>query len=159
MNVQIQTLKAEIAADLKAIAEIYDALTEYDTRLTGDERVIVLAYYLHNLYCAFESIFQRVASVFGNQIADRSGWHAGLLRRMTLDIEGVRPRLLSDQSYDCLDELRRFRHLFRSAYRMRLDAERLALAYRRARVLERIYRADIEQFLAFLDGLIRVESG
>jgi hypothetical protein len=158
MNVQIQTLKAEIAADLKAIAEIYDALTEYDTRLTGDERVIVLAYYLHNLYCAFESIFQRVASVFGNQIADRSGWHAGLLRRMTLDIEGVRPRLLSDQSYDCLDELRRFRHLFRSAYRMRLDAERLALAYRRARVLERIYRADIEQFLAFLDGLIRVEG-
>ncbi|ABQ92436.1 hypothetical protein [Roseiflexus sp. RS-1] len=158
MNVQIQTLKAEIAADLKAIAEIYDALTEYDTRLTGDERVIVLAYYLHNLYCAFESIFQRVASVFGNQIADRSGWHAGLLRRMTLDIDGVRPRLLSDQSYDCLDELRRFRHLFRSAYRMRLDAERLALAYRRARVLERIYRADIEQFLAFLDGLIRVEG-
>ena len=158
MNVQIQTLKAEIAADLKAIAEIYDALTEYDTRLTGDERVIVLAYYLHNLYCAFESIFQRVASVFGNQIADRSGWHAGLLRRMTLDIDGVRPRLLSDQSYDCLDELRRFRHLFRSAYRMRLDAERLALAYRRARVLERLYRADIEQFLAFLDGLIRVEG-
>jgi hypothetical protein len=158
MNVQIQTLKAEIAADLKAIADIYDALTEYDTRLTGDERVIVLAYYLHNLYCAFESIFQRVASVFGNQIADRSGWHAGLLRRMTLDIDGVRPRLLSDQSYDCLDELRRFRHLFRSAYRMRLDAERLALAYRRARVLERIYRADIEQFLAFLDGLIRVEG-
>lgn len=44
MNVQIQTLKAEIAADLKAITEIYDALTEYDTRLTGDERVIVLAY-------------------------------------------------------------------------------------------------------------------
>ena len=159
MNVQIQTLKAEIAADLKAIAEIYDALTEYDTRLTGDERVIVLAYYLHNLYCAFESIFQRVASVFGNQIADRSVWHAGLLRRMTLDIEGVRPRLLSDQSYDCLDELRRFRHLFRSAYRQRLDAERLALAYRRARVLEHVYRADIEQFLAFLDGLIRVESG
>ena len=41
----------------------------------------------------------------------------------------------------------------------RLDAERLALAYRRARVLEHVYRADIEQFLAFLDGLIRVESG
>jgi hypothetical protein len=78
---------------------------------------------------------------------------------MTLDIDGVRPRLLSDQSYDCLDELRRFRHLFRSAYRQRLDAERLALAYRRARVLEHVYRADIEQFLAFLDGLIRVESG
>lgn len=77
---------------------------------------------------------------------------------MTLDIEGIRPRLLSDQAYDCLDELRRFRHLFRSAYRMRLDAERLALVYRKAQALEHVYQADIERFLAFLDTLAQVEG-
>jgi predicted nucleotidyltransferase len=32
----------------------------------------------------------------------------------------------------------RFRHLFRSAYRLRLDAERLALVYKRAQILEQI---------------------
>ena len=74
---------------------------------------------------------------------------------MTLDIEGLRPRLLSEQAYDSLDELRRFRHLFRSAYRLRLDAERLALVRRKAQTLERIYRADVERFLAFLDDLIK----
>ncbi|MDW8234320.1 MAG: hypothetical protein RMJ54_16180 [Roseiflexaceae bacterium] len=158
MNARIQMLKAEIAADLKAIAEIYSALAVYGDGLTDNERIIVVAYYLHNLYCAFEGIFQRVAEVFENHISDKGGWHAELLRRMTLDIEGVRPRLLSDQAYDSLDELRRFRHLFRSAYRMRLDAERLALVYRKAQALEHVYRADIERFLAFLDTLAQVEG-
>lgn len=86
-------------------------------------------------------------------MSDRAGWHADLLRRMTLDIEGVRPHVLSAQAYDSLDELRRFRHVFRSAYRLHLDPDRLALVDRRARALERVYRADIQQFLTFLDEL------
>jgi hypothetical protein len=153
MNAQIQTLKAEIAADLEAIAEIYQSLDEVGSDLRNEQQRIVVAYYLHNLYCAFESIFQRIALIFGNQISDRAGWHADLLRRMMLDIEGVRPHVLSPQAYDSLDELRRFRHLFRSAYRLRLDPDRLALVYRRARALEQVYRADIRQFVAFLDDL------
>lgn len=50
-----------------------------------------------------------------------------------------------------LDELWRFPHLFRSAYRQCLDAERLALVHCEAQKLERVYQADIERFLAFLD--------
>jgi hypothetical protein len=157
MDIQIQTLKADIQADLKAIAEIYVALGHYGTTIAdNEETLIVVAYYLHNLYCAFESIFQRIAEVFGNQISDQAGWHVELLRRMTLEIEGLRPRLLSDDAYDALDELRRFRHLFRSAYRLHLDADRLALVHRKARVLDQIYRADVERFLAFLDSLLKV---
>jgi len=155
MSAQIRTLKADVASDVKAITEIYAALHRYDAEPMGDEQVIIVAYHLHNLYCAFESIFQRIAEVFGNQLSDQAGWHAELLRRMTLDIEGLRPRLLSEQAYDSLDELRRFRHLFRSAYRLRLDTERLALVRRKAQTLERIYRADVERFLAFLDDLIK----
>jgi hypothetical protein len=154
MDAQIRTLKADIRADLEAIADIYAALNRHNTP-TGEEQLIVVAYYLHNLYCAFESILQRIAEVFGNHISDRAGWPADLLRRMTLDIEGLRPRLLSDEVYDNLDELRRFRHLFRSAYRLRLDAERLALVYRKARALEQIYQTDIEHFLTFLDSLLQ----
>ena len=159
MHTRILTLKADIAADLQAIAELYTALGHYETLPTDDEHLIVVAYYLHNLYCAFESIFQRIAEAFENQLADRAGWHAALLRRMTLDIESIRPRLLSEEAADSLDELRRFRHLFRSAYRLRLDAERLALVYRKAHQLEQVYRADIEQFTTFLDGLLATEDG
>ncbi len=158
MNAQIQTLKADIKADLQAIAEIYSTLHRYDASSLDDEQVVVVAYYLHNLYSAFESIFQRIATVFENQISDQAGWYAELLRHMTLDIEGIRPRVISDAAYDALDELRRFRHVFRSAYRTRLDAERLNLVYRKAQALEQVYQGEIEGFLAFLDSLGQGDS-
>jgi hypothetical protein len=158
MEAQIRTLKADIAADLDSIADIFTAINRYDAVTIEEEQLIVVGYYLHNLYCAFESIFRRIAEIFENQIPDRSGWHVELLRRMTLDIEGIRPPLLSDEAYDSLDELRRFRHLFRSAYRLHLDAERLALVRKKARALEGIYRSEIEGFLGFLDSLLQVEE-
>jgi hypothetical protein len=158
MDIHIRTLKADIAADSEAIADIYAAMARYETVPTGEEQLIALAYYLHNLYCAFESIFRRVAEVFGNQMSDRAGWHADLLRRMTLDIEGIRPRLLSDETYKNLDELRRFRHLFRSAYRLHLDADRLALVHKKARALKQVYRDDLERFLAFLESLLQIKE-
>jgi len=158
MNAQIRVLKADIAADLQAIAEIYASLNVYPEVLTSQEQVISVAYYLHNLYCAFESVFQHVAEVFENQIPDRAVWHVGLLHRMTLDIEGVRPRLISPAAFDSLDELRRFRHLFRSAYRLHLDAERLALVRRKAQALEAVCRTDMDRFLAFLDSLLQTEG-
>jgi len=153
MREKILALKADISADLQAIEQIYEQLTRYGDTVANEERAIVVGYFLHNLYNAFESIFQRVAETFENDIADKSQWHALLLRRMALDIGGVRPRLLSEEAYQCLDELRRFRHLFRSLYTASLDVERLRLALSKARRLEALFRTDIGRFLAYLDQL------
>ncbi len=153
MNSKIRTLKASLTADSQAIAEIYAALNRYPEELANEEQLIAAGYYLHNLYSAFESIFQRIAEVFENHIDDQATWHAELLHRMTLDIDGIRPRLVSPEAYDGLDELRRFRHLFRSAYRIHLDPERLALVRRKAKSLEQVYAQDMARFQAFLDQL------
>jgi hypothetical protein len=153
MREKALALKADINADVQAIEQIYHQLARHGDSIAETEHAIVVGYYLHNLYNAFESIFQRVAETFENDIADRSQWHALLLKRMTLDIGGVRPRLLDDEAYQCLDELRRFRHLFRSLYTAGLDADRLKLALNKARRLETFFRADMERFLAYLDQL------
>jgi hypothetical protein len=153
MREKILALKADIGADLQAIEQIYTMLARQGDVSANGEQAIIVGYYLHNLYNAFESIFQRVAETFENDIADRSQWHALLLKRMTLDIEGIRPRLLSDEAYQCLDELRRFRHVFRSMYTASLDVERLRLVWNRARQLEALYHADIDRFLTYLDKL------
>lgn len=154
MNGEIRMLKAEIEADLESIAEIYTALDRHRSKLDTEEGRIAAAYYLHNLYNAFENIFRRVAKTFGNEIGEDSGWHADQLRRMRLDIPGVRPHLIDAPAYDCLDELRRFRHIFRSAYRLELDADRLALVLKKAQALREIYRTEMAAFLSFLDGLL-----
>ena len=112
--------------------------------------LIVSAYLLHNLYTAFENVFRNIAFAFENALDDRSGWHRQLLERMRLDLSPIRPAVIDDAAYVALDELLRFRHLFRSAYSARLDAGRLALVLRAAEELRPLYRPQIERFLEFV---------
>jgi len=153
MSEATKLLQADLAADERVIARLYEALSSIWDTLDTPEAAIVAGYYLHNLYMAFEHSFERVAETFENQISDKSKWHAQLLHRMILDVPDMRPRLVSDEAYECLDELRRFRHVFRSAYTVNLDRERLKLVVRRARRLREIYPEELSRFQKFLSQM------
>jgi hypothetical protein len=109
MEKRVKILVAELEAQQKEIFKLQSTIQEKSKRLMyhlNDEDLInSLAYKLHNLYSAYEDLFKLVARFFENQIADISGYHFELLNRMKLQIEGVRPRLLSDESFMLLDEL------------------------------------------------------
>ena len=76
-------LKASLENDENEIALIYTALAQREQNsLFGPDRAILLGYYLHNLYTAFENAFKTIASTFENEVRDPSQWHAELLRRM-----------------------------------------------------------------------------
>lgn len=151
MTPKAALLKANIDADLAEIQKIYEFLAHYST-IDTLEQAILAGYYLNNLYSAFENICLNIAQTFENQIDDRSRWHAALLKRMTLDIESIRPKLLSPATYNALDELRRFRHIFRNAYTLELDPQRLQLVLYHAQQLQQYYPADLAQFKAFLNS-------
>ena len=82
---------------------------------------------MSGIYACFEDIFSKIARVFENRIDNPASWHRDLLRRMIIDVEGIRPSVISKESFLLLDELRGFRHVFRSSYMFELDAERLHL--------------------------------
>ncbi|MFQ6100770.1 MAG: hypothetical protein ACE5OS_05995 [Anaerolineae bacterium] len=154
MDDKILVLMNSIRRDLEAIATIYDELERYPLRAdAGDDTLIVIAYHLHNLYNAFENIFQNIAAVFENSTDDVERWHVQLLERMRLDVMPLRPAVIDDVAYDGLDELRRFRHLFRHAYSTKLDPLRLQLVMGKALVLEAIYAGQLERFIDFLQSL------
>jgi hypothetical protein len=115
--------------------------------------LIVIAYHLHNLYNAFENIFRSIAGVFESDVAHSERWHARLLDHMRLDVMPLRPAVIDDEAYKALDELRRFRHLFRHAYAIELDPQRLDLVWRKALDLKGIYREQLDVFVAFLQDL------
>jgi hypothetical protein len=106
-----------------------------------------VGYQLHNLYCAFEDLFKIVAETFENHVQDKSKYHQELLKRMAISIEGVRPRLLSQECFLLLDNLRSFRHLFRHAYSYELDERKLKIVMEDTFTLRRIYPADVNVFL------------
>jgi hypothetical protein len=151
MRERLILLEASVRGDLQVIDELYAALGSGAAGSDASgERLIVSAYLLHNLYTAFENVFRNIALAFENVLDDRSGWHRQLLERMRLDLSPIRPAVIDDAAYVALDELLRFRHLFRSAYSARLDAGRLALVLRAAEELRPLYRPQIERFLEFV---------
>ncbi|MFH7241713.1 MAG: hypothetical protein ACHWZW_02575 [Spirulina sp.] len=154
MNPQAALLKANIDADIQEIEALYGRLSDYANALTTTEQAILAGYYLNNLYNAFENISLNVARTFENQIDNRGQWHSSLLKRMTLDIEGIRPKLWCAEAYKSLDELRRFRHIFRHAYTIELDPQRMMIVIIQAQHLHHFYQTDLDQFKAFLNTLI-----
>lgn len=158
MNERALLLTSSIRQDIQAIEGIYRALAKRSIP-TGtlseenEEQLIVIAYHLHNLYNAFENIFTNIAAMFENSMDDSARWHAQLLERMHLNVMPLRPQVIAADAYDALDELRRFRPMFRHAYLVQLDPDRLSLVLRKALRLREIYRQQLEQFLDFVTGL------
>ena len=106
-----------------------------------------MGYQLHNLY-ARSSGFEEVARFF--EPHRRAAYHADLIRRMQLDIRGIRPAVLSVETASRLDELRRFRHLFRHAYATDLDPARVTALAAEVPGIRGAFARDIERFLSAL---------
>ena len=143
-------LEAELRARYRDISRIGDRIeARLGTFAHSAEGVDSMGYQLHNLYGAFEQLFEEIARFFENRV-DEASYHTDLLRRMQLDIQGIRPALLSAETASGLDELRRFRHLFRHAYAAELDLEKVADLAARAAAIQRDVAGDLEQFMALL---------
>ena len=150
MNEKFLVLERNIQIDLEAIDHLYEALgTPELEESASQETLIIVSYRLHSLYTAFENIFRNIAASFENQL-DKDGWHRQLLKRMRLDLTPLRPAVIDAETYDLLDEMLRFRHVFRTMYGLDLDAPRLRIVLRKALALKPLYTGQIEKFLQFL---------
>jgi hypothetical protein len=153
MNEKYLVLDRNVREDLERIAKLYEALGSPELKDSGpQEELIVVAYRLHSLFTAFENIFSNIAKAFENQVSKES-WHREVLQRMRLDLTPLRPAVIDAEAYVKLDELRRFRHVFRTAYGMDLDPLRLRVVLQRSLELKPLYQPQIERFLGFLRGV------
>ena len=69
---------------------------------------------------------------------------------MTIPIEGVRPRVISDELAADLDEFLAFRHLFRNIYGFELRGDRIDYLAEKFEGVAQKFREEIEEFVAFL---------
>jgi len=143
---RIAILKAELEAQAGEIEKIYARLDERSKK-KGKAAAESIGYQLHNLYCAFEDLFEIVARTFENNIHDKGRYHLELLKRMTIAIEGVRPSLLSEEVFVLLDNLRSFRHFFRHAYSYDLDERKVRIVLADSMKLRHIYQKDLSAFV------------
>jgi hypothetical protein len=109
----------------------------------------------NNLYCALEDLFKGIAETFENHVEDLSRYHQELLKRMAFEIPGIRPQILSAKSYELLEELRRFRHLYRHAYTYDLDKEEVLFFKKKIMNSWKNVESDLSHFEAFIEGVLK----
>ena len=108
---------------------------------------IVLAQILENAYTAVETALLRISQGFDNTLNPKR-WRADLLDKMLLEKQGVRPRVLSDESHRLLTELMRFRHFKRYYLELDYDWEKLRFLLSVLRRCLPLVRAELSAFRA-----------
>ena len=81
---------------------------------------------LHGFYNGVERIFASVAGEIDGGLPTGSNWHRELLRQMTLEVESLRPAVISLETAQSLEDYLRFRHLVRNLYTWNFEVDKMA---------------------------------
>lgn len=141
-----------IEADKLAIAAkaYVTASTSYDEHI---RRLVIqgLAGAIEKIYSGCERALEVIArDIDQKPIEKNAGWHRSLLLRMKNAVPGVRPAVLSDETYTKLDHLRSFRHRQRHTYGSDLRANSVLELVNEAVVLPKLVTTDIEKLASVL---------
>jgi hypothetical protein len=117
-------LAAEVEAELSSLLrlgqELSSAPTDCDTFSLRARASI-----LHDFYTGVERIFVRIAEELNGGVPRSEQWHRQILHDMTLELQDVRPAVITSQLAAELGEFLRFRHVFRNVYGFVLEADRM----------------------------------
>jgi len=147
---EITVFLAEFDYQIEQIINVYSILEKkkivFRKKAVVREMVESTGYWLHNLYSAFEDLFKLTAGFWENNVKTNGDFHINILKRMLVHIEQVRPALISEESYQFLNELRGFRHVFRHAYSFGMDDERVSFLLFRVLKKKELLMQDLQKF-------------
>jgi hypothetical protein len=111
---------------LEEVRSFYVGIQQNELQQLGKTRAtaLIVAQILENYYTCLETLFLRISQYFENSLL-KNKWHSDLLDKMILDIEGIRPPVVSSKTYKNLRELMRFRHFKRYYFELDYDWKKL----------------------------------
>jgi hypothetical protein len=123
-----QRISQELNKISKAIGQLeifMGQLNDINEKIYQEALVNSIALNLHGIYIGFERIFEVIATEVDLRLPTGDKWHRDLLDQMAVDIPNVRKTVIIEETRLILDELRRFRHVVRSAYSFQLDKQKV----------------------------------
>ena len=121
--------------------------------------LVLLAVNLHGYYTALETLLERVARLLDDELPTGPSWHQELLDQMRIQLPGLRPPVIPGECLPELNELRRFRHFFRNAYVLDLDAAKVRRQQQCLAAIHAPLRASLDAFRRYLEATLATLSG
>jgi len=109
---------------------------------------MVVSQSLSNYYTCAETLFVRASRFFENHLP-QDRWHQALLEKMVLEIEGVRPRVISGPVYSALVELLKFRLFSRYYFDLDYDWDKLLFLLKKFNDLQEPLKNDLADSTLF----------
>ena len=154
MNEDSAELHGIIRKNTEKLQRIYASLEGVysdELPLVGktDRSALMVAGLLENYYTCLETIFVRISQFFENNLAPQR-WHSELLEKMTIELEGKRIAVVSDENYSRLLELLKFRHFRRYYFELEYDWDRLEFLRKKLQQAHAVVIEDLAKFNRFL---------
>ena len=149
MNEALRGTLAEVEKELLSLQELLDELAVVKTQ-TDVIAKRAKGSILHDFYNCCERIFKKIAVEMNSGYEESEKWHKGLLYRMTIPVEGIRPKVISDELAADLDEFLAFRHLFRNIYGYELKGGRIDFLAGRLEEVAGKFKKEVREFVAIL---------
>ena len=147
---RISDERSKIEGTLKKIEErlekIKTAPVEY-----REEIETTIAKNLVDCYRGMENIFRRIALDVDLRIPDGSRWHKELLTQMAEPEAERRPPVISQETFETLEELLAFRHIFNNIYGEELVYEQTE---RNAKAISELFNSlsvELNAFVVYLE--------
>lgn len=151
---------SEIEEELGNIERLLSELNEHQKEEPRNSFYLrAVGSIFHDFYCGVERIFERIAEELNGGIPEGENWHIQLLKDMTLQIEEVRPTVISKELVSDLKGYLEFRHRFRNIYGFELEWDKMkGLKETMPGVAER-FKKEIKEFIAFMKKLTEGQTG
>jgi uncharacterized protein YutE (UPF0331/DUF86 family) len=147
---QVAGLAAELNAQIRLIERVQERLeSRVNLGFDSPAQLDSIAYQIHNVYCAAEDLLKLVAQAFENSVSGAE-WHRSILLRLSQPVQGIRPALLSEETFDVMNRLRGFRHFIRHAYGADIEITQLNSNLDLAEKLRSLLPLDVENFFLCL---------
>ena len=143
-------LKANLEKDLKGLSQLQKEKDELGIEGTHPR---ILGSILHDFYTGIERIFRKIAEEFDGGVPNSEQWHKELLGNMTLELEGIRPAVITEELRNELEEYLGFRHVFRNIYGFQLELERLKRLLQSFDEVFYKFKNSLAKFIGFLKKL------
>jgi predicted ribosome quality control (RQC) complex YloA/Tae2 family protein len=142
-----QEIVSEIDKELENITRLREELEDVMKNTAKANNRRLQGSILHDFYNCCERVFRRVTADINGGFRQAETWYKGLLYRMTIEIKGIRPQVISEDLAAELDDYLSFRHVVRNIYGFELKGERLDRLVAKFDRVSRSFSKQITEFL------------
>lgn len=129
------------------INQTLDLINNRENDIYFESLISALTLYIENFYMGVERIFTLIAKQIDKTTPSGKNWHIQLLNQMLIEIPSVRSAVISENTYENLNEFRGFRHVARSLYAYDLEPKRVIDLANKVNQCHENFKNDIQIFL------------